>query len=166
MKRLLAALFLALVGALVVASGVASADPKQDLVSGTGHVVIEEAEFDAQLHVNAKSGPTGEDPRGHFFLTRSQFGIEDIDFSGRVTCVDVNGDLAAVGGVVTKSKNPSVPEGSGILINIEDRGSDAEDAAGVFVTSLPPTEPPTNCEFSDASALATGGNFIVHDATL
>ena len=39
MKRLFAALFLALVVALVGAIGVASADPQQDLVSGTGHFV-------------------------------------------------------------------------------------------------------------------------------
>jgi hypothetical protein len=160
MKRLLAALFLALVCALVVASGVASADPKQDLVSGTGQFVSF-AGSDSQLHVNAQSGPSGEDPRGHFFFTRSNFGTNVFDFSGRVTCVNVSGNLAAVGGVVTKSETPSAPEGSGILINIEDRGPHAGDPASVFQRSVPPT----NCEFIGFTVDSQKGNFEVHDAT-
>jgi hypothetical protein len=160
MKRLLAALFLALVGALVVASGVASADPKQDLVSGTGQKVrFPEEEFDAQFHVNATSGPTGEDPRGHFFFTRSISGIEDLDFSGQVTCVNVKGGRAAVAGLVTKSKNPSMPEGTAILFGIVDRGPSAEDEASVFKWFFL-----DECPFTSTDPLAKG-NFVVHDAT-
>ena len=160
MKRLLAALFLALVGTLVVASGVASADPKQDLVSGTGHFIVETIDFDGQLHVNAQSGPSGEAPRGHFFLTVSSGTTETFDIKGRVTCVNVNGNLAAVAGVVTKSRNPSVPEGTGILINILDGGPGEQDVAQVDSAE----RPPTTCPFVGVISPTTNGNFVVHDA--
>ena len=163
MKRLLAALFLGLVVALVGASGVASADPQQDLVSGTGHFV-EVGVFDAEIHVNAQSGPSGEDPQGHFFVTQeTKGGVADADFSGRVTCVNVNGNLAGVGGEVTKSKNPSIAEGSGFLFSIEDRGPGEQDAGLAMLTSVPPEEPPTDCSFV-FTAETQKGNFVVHDA--
>jgi hypothetical protein len=161
MKRLLAALFLALLGALVGASGVAGADPKQDLVSGTSH--FEGGGFDAQLHVNATSGPSGEYPRGHFFYRQSSSGTNQFDFSGRVTCVNVNGNLAGLAGEVTKSKNPSVAEGSGVLISVEDRGQGAEDAARV---TLNLSAPPPQCPLIIVRVDFQKGNFIVHDATL
>jgi hypothetical protein len=143
---------------------VASADPNQDLVSGTGHFELVGV-FDTQIHVNAQSGPSGEDPRGHFFATQeTNGGFADADFSGRVTCVSVKDNLAGVGGVVTKSKNPSVAVGSGILVSIEDRGPGAEDAGGALVTSEPPQEPPTECPFSFI-AETQKGNYVVHDAT-
>ena len=163
MKRLLAALFLGLVVALVGASGVASAAPQQDFVSGTGHFVQQGGDFDAQLHVNAQSGPTG-DPGGHFFVTRSEFGINVVDFSGRVTCVNVDGNLAGVAGVVTKSKNPSVPVGTGFITSIVDGGPDEQDAAQAMLFAV--SAPPTTCPFNDLGTQpTTDGNFVVHDAT-
>jgi hypothetical protein len=112
MKRLLAALFLALVVALVGPLGVASADPNQDLVSGTG--LFGQGNEKALLHLNAKSGPSGDDPQGTF-----DFKLTDLtttfDFSGRVTCLNVHDDNhATVGGVVTKSKASGVDEGNGV----------------------------------------------------
>jgi hypothetical protein len=133
MKKLWVALTVALLVSVAIGVGAASAThsngegPKQDLVSGTSQ--FEGGGFDAQLHVNATSGPSGEDPRGHFFYRQSSSGTNQFDFSGRVTCVNVNGNLAGLAGEVTKSKNPSVAEGSGVLISVEDRGQGAEDVA-------------------------------------
>jgi hypothetical protein len=164
MKKLLAALTLALLVSVVIGVGVASAThsngagPKQDLVSGTSH--FEDLGFDSQLHVNATSGPTGEDPRGHFVYRQSFLGITHEDISGTVTCVTVNGNVAGVGGEVTKSKNLFVPEGRGVVISVEDRGHGEEDAASVFFTLATPTE----CPFLGTVDFQKG-NFIVHDAT-
>jgi hypothetical protein len=165
MKKLWVALTVALLVSVAIGVGAASAThsngegPKQDLVSGTSQ--FEGGGFDAQLHVNATSGPSGEDPRGHFFYRQSSSGTNQFDFSGRVTCVNVNGNLAGLAGEVTKSKNPSVAEGSGVLISVEDRGQGAEDVARVRL-NLP--APPPECSFIIMRVDFQKGNFIVHDA--
>jgi hypothetical protein len=160
MKRLLAALFLALVGALVGAIGVASADSNQDRVSGMGR--SEDPFNDARLIVNATSGPSGEDPQGSFAYKQISNGTTLYDFSGRVTCVNVNGNLAGLAGVVTKSETPSTaPEGSTVFININDRGNVADDLGSIGLRNDPLTE----CGFESAFREFQKGNFIVQDAT-
>jgi hypothetical protein len=164
MKKLLAALTVALLVSVAIGVGAASAThsngegPKQDLVSGTSH--FEGGGFDAQLHVNATSSPTREDPRGHFFYRQSSSGTNQFDVSGRVTCVNVNGNLAGLAGEVTKSKNPSVAEGSGVRIGVEDRGQGAVDAGRIRFNLL---APPPECPFISLVDFQKG-NFIVHDA--
>jgi hypothetical protein len=136
--------------------------PNQDLVSGTGHARFSE-EFDIDVHVNAKSGPSGEDPQGHFFFTGvSSFGSADI--RGDVTCLNVVGNRATIGGEITQSRvdNPSFEEGEGVLIFVEDNGEPgkANDMLELFAEPTPPTVcPPPEPDFA-----ITGGNYIVHDA--
>src|SRR5688572_666896 len=119
MKRLLAALFLALVASLALAVNAASAThsngqgPKQDLAAGTGQT--DSFGIEIKVHVNAQSGPSGEDPRGHFSY-QAVDPFSDFAISGRVTCLNVAGNLAAVGGVVERSNEPGFPAGEGVLL--------------------------------------------------
>jgi hypothetical protein len=81
MMRLIAALFLGLVGALVVASGVASADPPNDFATGAGKIErtlgpptsptqIEEKFAFSAHDEDAIGGATSPARNGHFVYER------------------------------------------------------------------------------------------------
>jgi|SRR5215211_4374744 len=143
--------------ALLVIAGVASAAPQQDLVSGTGYTRV--GDTDWKLQVTAQSGPNGEDARGYFDALLP--GITDI--SGQVTCLNVEGNLAAVRGVVTKYRDGRIPEGATVIFTILDGGPSEQDRWAISGLQ----EPPNVCEPSDPATRApvTSGNFVVHDAT-
>jgi hypothetical protein len=166
MKRLLAALTLALLLSLVAAVGTASAThsegqgPNKDFVNGTAKLDLV-PDTALQIHVNAQSAPDGTDPQGYFFVR--QEGFFDVDIRGTVTCLNVNGNRAVFGGVVEQSRLPTVPEGRGVLIEVQDNGEPNEaDRADGFILFVPPT----SCPVSVFTNLTSQGNFVVHDATL
>ena len=170
MKKLLTALTLALLAslALSIGAGVAGAThsdgqgPNKDFVTGTGQFLPET--LDLEIHVNAMSGPSGEDPKGHFFVRQAE--VLDIDFRGEVTCLRVDGNRATIGGEITQARaGDEILEGRGILLFVEDNGegsNDSLDRANVRITGSPPrtcpppTLPPPRFE---------KGNYTVHDAT-
>jgi hypothetical protein len=165
MKRLLAALFLALVASLALAVNLASATPgnaqgpKTDLAAGTGQTDFFGSEI--KVHVNAQSGPSGEDPRGHFSYQAVDPSL-DFEISGRVTCLNVVGNRAVVGGVVERSNDPSFPAGEGVLIFIVDDDKGAGDGFFAVATDTPetcPPPPPFEPPFP-----TNQGNWVVHDA--
>jgi hypothetical protein len=90
MKRMLAALFLGLVFALVVASGVASADSPNDFAVG-GFQGSAENSMGFSAHSN---GPKAEDAWGHMTET-----IPGSEGKGRwrVVCLAVSGSKASIG---------------------------------------------------------------------
>jgi hypothetical protein len=178
---------------LLVASGTASAShsdgqgPKMDFVSGTGREIV--PEFGSfELHVNAESGPSGEDPRGHFSGSVGVFGRGTTEFSGRVTCLNVVGNaivedlvpttssgvsanvvpyspnLATVGGELERVEgmaDPQIVEGEGIIFLVEDNPG-GEDRFQIYgSTEAPPSECPPPFPSFD---LVEQGNFVVHDA--
>jgi hypothetical protein len=174
MKKLPTLLTLALLLSLVlvgsVGVGAASAThsegegPDYDFVRGTATTV-----GGAKFHVNAKSGASGEDPTGHFFVERKNppSGLAAFDFRGEVTCLRVDGNRALVGGRVTQTKgdfpaNP--PEGSGFLIRILDNGEPG-DADFVNGIPVPGGGVPDVCPNQTTTNPIQRGNFIVHDAT-
>jgi hypothetical protein len=167
MQRLLSFVALALLGVLI-ATGGASANhsngqgpPGEDFVVGTGHLVF--GAFDVFVHVNAMSGPSGEDPRGHvvFRVSPPAFPFP-VDILARVTCVRVEGNEATVGIEVTKSKAPGIlPEGSGGFFSFVDNGEPGR--ADTF-EGFPVPTPPTVCIPSFAFRPFTYGNYVVHDA--
>ena len=169
MKKLLAVLTLALLLSLALGVSVANAThsdgegPNDDFVRGTAT-----APTGAKFHVNATSGPSGEDPKGHFYLEFKEAVSPRLpfDFRGEVTCLRVDGNRAVVGGRVTQSKgdlpgNP--PEGSGFLIRIVDNGEpgDADLVSGVRV---PGGGVPDVCPDQTTTNPTERGNFVVHDA--
>src|SRR5438309_2225390 len=71
--------------------------PKHDQVDGTGRRdVIGGVE---SVHVNADSGPNGEDPRGQIRWTLDNAsGTQNVVAS--VTCLEVNGNMADLEGII------------------------------------------------------------------
>ena len=167
MKRLLAALTLALLVSLALGLSVANAThsngdgPNQDLVSGTGQFSPETV--DQEIHVNAKSGPSGEDPQGHFFIRGTTNQGQPIDVRGSVTCLNVNGNNATVVGEIERSRTAAFPKGAGIILIITDRGEpgDGDGFSGGVEPTPRETCPPPPFPVPPTSQ----GNYVVHDAT-
>ena len=173
MKRLVTALTLALLVSLALGVSVANAThsngegPNHDFVRGTRQIILPEPDEYFMLHINAKSGPSGEDPQGHFFF-KGEVDRLSYDFWGEVTCLTVEDDRATVGGVIEESKLPSPPglpdplEGTDVIIEIADnRDPDAPDQFSVLFLIPPPEQ----CTFFPVGAPTGQGNFIVHNAT-
>jgi len=129
--------------------------PKRDLVVGSAKFPA----LPAHAHINAKSGPNGENPRGHFWLRQAGW-----QFRGSVTCVKVVGNRASVGGRVNRSSGVGAPPvGSGFIQLTEDNGSPGRNdrSQTIFVASPPAVCPvPTTPFFVVAK-----GNYVVKDAT-
>ena len=172
---------LAATAVVAVASHSDGNGPKQDFATGTGHRYVigppflpPGVETRTIMHVNAHSGPGGEDARGRFFVKREASALvpdrPDLDFSGRVTCMTVVGNRAVVGGVITHDKlgpvHPLSPlEGRGYLgVYIDNDQVDG----GLFdrSNSFPLQDPPGPVcpPFTAPTGEFQTGNFIVHDA--
>ncbi len=138
--------------------------PAQDLVAGTGKM----ERFGTFVHVNAHADPHGTGANGSFFVRQTFFRLP-LDFSGRVTCLVVNGNRATIGGEVTRNRpvapggvlpNPAV--GSGVLIDVVDNDDNGvPDSANFTFRPAPPTVCPT---LNSHQFPIDEGNFIVHDA--
>src|SRR2546422_7755137 len=127
-----------LLTAVLATAGVASADdgPLHDSATGTGHFTVQDVAGD--VHVNAKSGPLGEDAKGHFIIRLvATSPVVELNVSGSVTCLTVVANAATIGGVVESTDNPQIPEGTGILIGIVDNGSpgQGQDAVSELVVA-------------------------------
>jgi hypothetical protein len=87
----------------------------------------------------------------------------DVDLKVDVTCLNVVGNSASIGGEVTSSNDPLSPVGSGVLIFVTDNGEpgDQDDFFG-FHTGTPPEV----CPAPEPRSIENSGNFVVHDATL
>ncbi len=165
MKRVFAALTLALLCPVALAVSAANAThsngegPNKDLVSGTG-------KSGAEAHVNAMSGPSGEDPRGHVFIRFSS-----VDVTGEVTCLRVRDNRAVALGTVERNKEEPSPPWSHFAVIIDDNGEGREpnDRLILAVASSPFVEegpcPQELLELPITGSAVARGNFIVHDAT-
>jgi hypothetical protein len=156
-----------MLGLLLVTPGVAGAThsngegPNHDSITGTGRIVA--GPIDVFLHVNAKSGPSGVDPRGHVAFHAAPPAVPfPIDIQGRVTCLTIVGNQAIVGLVVTQSKEPGIPEGAGGIFTIVDMG---EPGTLDRFEGSPLPAPPAVCAPPFPGRPITHGNFVVHDAT-
>jgi hypothetical protein len=161
MRRVLTVAIFGLLGLLV--AGVASAgegrpfEPTQDFVRGNG--AIETGPVVVKLWIKARSGPSGENPRGWLRFRGNPPPLERVDIKGRVTCLRVTGNEATVGFRVTKSK-AGFPEGSGGMFTIVDGDPGAPDR----FEGAPTGAPPTTCPPALPGRDITSGNFIVNDA--
>jgi hypothetical protein len=134
-------------------------NPSNDFVRGTVHLPIPPFGTPFDQHVSAKSGPAGEDPEGHFYILDEP---QNLDFRGRVTCLNVFGNMATIGGVVTNSREPLPPEGSGVLISVADNGEPGDLDQSTAAFGLP--QPPLLCPPVFFAVVFGGGNYVVHDA--
>jgi hypothetical protein len=159
MKRLsvlaLSLLVLGAIPTIATAKNSPGKGPKKDLVVGTAIFPA----LPAFVHINAKSRATGQNPRGHFLLR--QFGWQ---FRGSVTCMQVVGNRASVGGRVTRSSGVGAPAvGTGFVQFIEDNGSPGRnDRSETVLAATPPMICPAPIT---PSFVVAKGNYVVHDGT-
>jgi hypothetical protein len=158
---------MALMGLLVVAGSAGATHsggqgPGQDLVAGTGAVENLVPPIFVKLHVNAISGPVGEDPRGNLVFRGNPPPFGAVDIHGDITCLNVSGNQATVGFLVTKSR-AGFPVGTNGEFSIVDSGEPGP--LDRFEGRPTPFNLPSECPLFDARQTMTQGNFIVHDAT-
>jgi hypothetical protein len=171
MKRVFAALTLALLCSVALAVGAANAThsngegPNKDLVSGTGTF-----SSGGEGQVDAMSGPSGEDPRGHVFIRFSPDNPSAVDVTGEVTCLRVRDNRAVAIGTVERNKvEPSPWSHFAVIIEDNGEGREPNDRLFLVVADGPFVEegtcPQEVLELPITGATVARGNFIVHDAT-
>lgn len=164
MRRVFLLVAVATVVAAVLAfPGLAGAKQKkaQDKVKGGGSV-----EFGKLNFKGVRSDPLGDDPTGR--VKFKETGFVNVSVEGRVTCLNVAGNRATVGGEITKSSDPTLV-GRGFVSLAEDNGSPkggTPDRADYNV--LPEGEPPplTCTEPEEPPFELEQGNLTVSDATV
>ena len=142
--------------------------PTKDFVRGTGHFEgphpLSGLPTDATLHVSARSGPSGENPKGRFFVNREA--PTELRIRGTVTCLNVVGNQAVVGGRIEGGQAPDAafPIGGGVLFQFDDNG---ESRVIPDRMTGSPTSTPTVCPnpIPTARLIVQQGNFVVHDST-
>lgn len=152
------AIGLLMAAALLAAAPVLAQGSSGDFVNGGF-----EDSFEERVGLHARSGPAGENPTGHESATRpggTRYRLE-------VTCLAVEGNLAAYSTTILKSTNPSFPPGTQFVEVVRDGGLPRGEGDGWFIYDVPPADP-TNCaDFLDEAAAAPdilSGNIVVHDA--
>jgi hypothetical protein len=140
--------------------------PKHDFAAGTlqtdtGNDVVNRA------HVNAKSGPSGEDAQGQIFFS-SRSPLVSSDIRADVTCLRVIGNVAIAGGPIRRAEGLP-PNFQTMFVIVQDFGEPGNDPAtpdrwSVAVSTGPA---PAICPLLEIPPLApaTEGNVVVHDAT-
>jgi hypothetical protein len=121
-----------------------------------------EDDFEERVGLHAHSGSSGENAAGHESATRpggTRYRLE-------VTCLAVDGNLAAYSTRILKSTNPDFPPGTQFVEVVRDGGLPRGEGDGWFIYDVPPADP-TNCaDFLDEAAGAPSirsGNIFVHD---
>jgi hypothetical protein len=137
----------------LVASSPAMAAPKHDIVTGRGEV----GNYSENVHVNARSGPNGENPRGSFHT--DFIGPGPADWHVPVSCMIVQDDLAVVGGLERK-------DGREVFMVIRDNGDNPDQVAHVFraATDTPPDQELCELIITNIAPISTAtGDFTVED---
>jgi len=151
----------------VIGVGVFVATPASaqtaDHVAGTGHFLGDgtPAFPGVELHVNAKSGPSGEAASGTF-----SFSVENgPDGRGSIACINAVGNTAVIGGVI--ERGDTGPDGfRGVIMEVIDNGQPSDAGSDQFNMEITPN-PVSSCPsppFINAYVPIDRGNFIVHAA--
>ena len=114
-----------------------------DSVIGQGRTVPSEGGFVQVFDLEARSGPSGEDPSG--YVTFEVGPIPTIPpsflhFEGPVRCLSVSGNDAVVGFEL----HPPFGQQPGALAHVEDNGPPGSDPPDFFVAR--PVDDPTSCD--------------------
>jgi len=178
MKRMLAALTLALLVSLVMAS-VATSAPPNDFTTGAGKVSSNffgspvENKFSFSAYGEDDSASTGVALNGQYhvegnvgFLDAPPFPpflSQTADVQGKVDCIVVSGNQAFFGGPITKSSNPDY-EGMNAYFDVADNdqpplnGEAPDEFLWEFIT------PDQQCFEPTPGPPITKGNIVVNDA--
>jgi hypothetical protein len=136
-----------------------------DFLVGVGERSVFGAPVTIRTSVFAFADPDGENATGVF----SSYGVVGgvrFPFSGRVTCLRIEGNRAAAGGVVTRSEASNAPVGSGVIIQVTDNGSPgAGRDTNINFVGFGGSDPElTTCPITDfPEPVITRGNYVVHD---
>ena len=92
-------------------------------------------------------------------------GIVNIDISGSMTCLEVDGSSVVLSGVVEQTNSAIAPVGSGVIAMGIDNGAPGPDGVPVdTVLALPQGRPLYTCpEPLSAGVQLTKGDFATHD---
>ena len=164
-RRLFVLAFLAAAFAVPVVVGsatAAGAGAKDRVVGGMRDAL------DANVAFSAQSGPSGENASGHINATLPFPGTpgDTLQIRIRVSCLAVDGNLAAAGGVITESSANDIPPGTNFVVVFRDTG-----LAGGAGDSVEPFfgAPADACAefvpFAATSPPGRTGNVEIHDAT-
>jgi hypothetical protein len=158
MKRLLAALTLALFVSLVVGAGVAFANHGTDYARGTVDQGGQEWRFSASSNFN------GTDPQGQVRLIQEN---QDPNFvvTGEVTCLRVVGSTAFIVAEITDIRGGTNPALQSMIIQTTDGGklqNFPPDTFGGFASVTPATE--LGCTTTAFQQTVQDGQVVVHDS--
>jgi hypothetical protein len=182
MKRTFLVLTLALLVSMSLSVGAAKAShsngagPNKDLLIGTGKDFSDGA-LDSYFHINAQSGPEGENPGGHFTV-RTTFGTFDpipVAIKGEVACLAVRDNRSVVVGLGEDKQVDDLGPFWLFVLFIDDNGEGQEpnDTFTYTLIGQPNPIPVPACNRNDLLDsldevhpfnVIEQGNFIVHDA--
>lgn len=130
--------------------------PVEDSVTGDFN------RLEAQGTIDAHSGPSGENPRGHVHYEGTFENRREFD--GDVTCVAVNGLQGAVGvvGQAIPLTGPPDPQPATLLVTVVD--SDGEGSDTIFGVFADGSTPPDCATASFGSQFSVAGELVVMDA--
>ena len=120
---------------------------------------IQEVTFD----FDASSGPMGESPVGTYREVRPAF---DEFFEYQITCLQVTGNSASFGGLVTDSNFLPVPMGQGVAHTVVDNTPPAFDliSSHTVIPTGPPAANTPNCgSLLPPNLAVTAGDIVVQD---
>lgn len=155
---------------LVVVAGVSRADSSgQSVVGSYTRVDVSPSTFHGRFDVLAHREDDDEG-RGEGEESEVSGRVRFIDFdgsvgnfTGKVTCLNVVGNMAAVGFRIKKSSEPTYPVGSGLVMHLFDGGAPVG-GQGVdgFSADAPLLEAPTTCPTPRLDHFTPGiGNYVI-----
>lgn len=100
-------------------SAAPSSTASGDFVIGGGQRINPQGALSRTFSVDARSLPGGKTSGNYTFLSRTDPARPPFSFTARVTCVDVVGNLAVIGGTITKG---NVAVGAPFLVFFRDNG--------------------------------------------
>lgn len=169
MAKLLSVFAAGVLAALAILTGSAGAThhpgkgPPFDFIQGSGQLpfVTPFGVLNVSIAVDGRSD--GVKVKGTY--SASIRGIIDVDISGHLTCLRVDGAEAVISGVVEQTNNAIAPVGSGVIAMGIDNGRPGPDGQPVdTVLALPQGRPLTTCpQALSAGVQLTSGDFTTHD---
>lgn len=122
LRRPLSIAALGLVAALLSAQASSAAEPEPlfDIATAAGDNVIVDDFSATAIEVDARSGPSGENPEGHVSFMAGQI----LPISGPVTCLDVSGNTAVM---TVAGPFPARPLFTSFIVRLTDNGGGGAD---------------------------------------
>jgi hypothetical protein len=159
-----AVLLLTVLPARAAATHSNGAGPNEDFAVGTAEVLLPPPFGRSRLHINWPPQEVEGLKRRHT-LDVFVAGADPIAVHSDLLCLEAVANSAIFRGVVTRSTNPLVAPGSGILGRLVDNGEDGSrpDEATAMLTP-PPTGPAECPPLSLATSPVEQGNYVVHDS--